>query len=210
MINNVKCSILISVLAISLLGVGFSSWIVFDNDESRNSVSIDIGNTEIIDLKDHLEFEPLDMFDYCESGVVVDETIVFSGDIKVSFKLTNVHDIYNTIEDKTKFSLSFYLSSSGPLNLIQYMDATNIKYSSDTNKYITPNATLSNVSKPQDNKSVSYVAEYSNQNLTIVDNIYFSFLYHFNFESAKSTFLDTIYTPLSTKMCSLDLNIFLV
>ena len=74
---------ILSLILISCVGVGFSSWITGPSNKENADVDASIGN--IIDINNYIKYGNAEIFDYCRDGIVKDDTIVSNGEIIIPF-----------------------------------------------------------------------------------------------------------------------------
>jgi hypothetical protein len=179
---------------ISLFSVGFSSWAFVKQTTMGEDVNVNV--SDVVNLSDFIEYKPISMFDYCKYGIIKDETIVFDGEICFSFKIkinsgiSNIYSLQNSINVFTYISCdtfdvinSTYLSSSPSVNY----GVLNSDY---------PSSRDLNVIGTFSSQKLSAATTYNDVNLSTLEFLFFSFVYHFDFSSKKDTFETDIYNNL--------------
>ena len=136
---------ILSLILISCVGVGFSSWITGPSNKDNANVDTNVG--DVIDINNYIKYGTVEIFDYCKHGVINDETIVEKGDVIINFSielsdsndkiLNHISSVNNDLTILTEFSngspnvsaiFSTYLQSVDlSVSALEYSNAFDIK-----------------------------------------------------------------------------------
>lgn len=188
--------VLFFLSALSIFSVGFASWNI--NLESSSNVMMNIDVDDVMNANDFFTFQPIQMFEISKQGLVVDETIVYQGDIKIPFYVAIKNGIYPYLSEN-QLMLDIVLKNTGSFNLlsVDYMgsDAPTIHYSASTNYSANPETPHSTQGIIQSD-SIQANVQFVDENLADVVLVYFMIVYHFDFSAYADTFETTIYNQI--------------
>ena len=188
--------VLFFLSALSIFSVGFASWNI--NLESSSNVMMNIDVDDVMDANDFFTFQPIQMFEISKQGLVVDETIVYQGDIKIPFYVAIKNGIYPYLSEN-QLMLDIVLKNTGSFNLlsVDYMgsDAPTIHYSASTNYSANPETPHSTQGIIQSD-SIQANVQFVDENLADVVLVYFMIVYHLDFSAYADTFETTIYNQI--------------
>lgn len=188
--------VLFFLSALSIFSVGFASWNI--NLESSSNVMMNIDVDDVMNANDFFTFQPIQMFEISKQGLVVDETIVYQGDIKIPFYVAIKNGIYPYLSEN-QLMLDIVLKNTGSFNLlsVDYMgsDAPTIHYSASTNYSANPETPHSTQGIIQSD-SIQANVQFVDENLADVVLVYFMIVYHFDFSAYVDTFETTIYNQI--------------
>ena len=188
--------VLFFLSALSIFSVGFASWNI--NLESSSNVMMNIDVDDVMDANDFFTFQPIQMFEISKQGLVVDETIVYQGDIKIPFYVAIKNGIYPYLSEN-QLMLDIVLKNTGSFNLlsVDYMgsDAPTIHYSASKNYSANPETPHSTQGIIQSD-SIQANVQFVDENLADVVLVYFMIVYHFDFSAYVDTFETTIYNQI--------------
>ena len=174
--KNILIGGLIYLIMISLIGVGFSSWAVINGSKDKSEIEINVGS-----IDDLINLREVKVFEYCKSGVIIDETIrnfgyfIFDVELLAS---TNVKSL----------SLSLVESNNNDFSLL------NITYlTSDSLTFIYDKKEHSNQYELNNNlfKSNIDLSAFNSKNINLLIKIKFSF--------DLDNFSDNVYSKLTDK-----------
>lgn len=136
----------------------------------------------------------------CPSGLVVDERIVYKGDITISSSLRIKNGLADTSFDLSKsIAISIDLINKGSFNFFdeKYMSSI-VKYKFSSNAINASDELKENTSTAIDGTktSISIVNNNSDYNLSELDTLNFKVVYSFDFGAYKDTFEEDIYNKL--------------
>lgn len=188
--------VLFFLSALSIFSVGFASWNI--NLESSSNVMMNIDVDDVMNANDFFTFQPIQMFEISKQGLVVDETIVYQGDIKIPFYVAIKNGIYPYLSEN-QLMLDIVLKNTGSFNLlsVDYMgsDAPTIHYSASKNYSANPETPHSTQGIIQSD-SIQANVQFVDENLADVVLVYFMIVYHFDFSAYVDTFETTIYNQI--------------
>ena len=188
--------VLFFLSALSIFSVGFASWNI--NLESSSNVMMNIDVDDVMNANDFFTFQPIQMFEISKQGLVVDETIVYQGDIKIPFYVAIKNGIYPYLSEN-QLMLDIVLKNTGSFNLlsVDYMgsDAPTIHYSASKNYSANPETPHSTQGIIQSD-SIQANVQFVDENLADVVLVYFMIFYHFDFSAYADTFETTIYNQI--------------
>lgn len=181
-IVKLTSGILFLLSSASLIGMGFSTWIVGQANISDASVNSSFGG--IIDVNNYIKYNKAQIFDFCKHGVVIDEKIVSNGDIIIPFyiDLLNSSDkISNHLPDGTvsiKLKTTYTNGCKDITNLFsQYLKS--VALSCNTDNFSTDfNYSALSTSYVE---SVSHTTEFEIKSGLDNDKLYFNVKYSFSF-----------------------------
>lgn len=190
-----------------MTGVGFSSWVI--GPLSSADVNIDVSVDDFINLGEYISTPVIDSFKICPSGLVIDETICYTGEILVNTNLLLKNGLLIKRKDLTEtLNLKIGIKNKGGFNFFSelYMGSLNppVKYSFFENG-ITPN--YLNTSATIENDLITTEVTYSNNLLQTIESISLNLIYYFDFSNFKKDFQSQIYDKLGSAPLSFDLNI---
>lgn len=181
-----------------LFAVGFSAW-TFGGLVNGNA-GLDVNaDGKLIDINSYITYEQASIFDFCQDGIVADDTIVAKGDIVIPFKI-----VLNSASDKISNHLpdnatSFMLATTYtnkvtnlPNLLNQYLDQNGISFSVSTSQNIV------NYSQTADRPNVQTNEHKTTFTVTTgLDGyaLYFNLKYSFTFPTGadyKTNFYDKL------------------
>ncbi|HIT17421.1 MAG TPA: hypothetical protein IAD04_03450 [Candidatus Caccosoma faecigallinarum] len=149
------------------------------------------------------------MFEISPSGLIIDDEIVYQGDIKISFNVEiknaiypylkeNQLDIHFTLEDNSEFNLlqSIFMGSAEP----------EIYYHVSENYISNPELIYSTQGKLQEKKIQANIV-YQNDNLQNINRLFFVLAFHFDFSDYIDSFETSIYNQISNEGLLLDFQI---
>lgn len=199
--------VLFFLSALSIFSVGFASWNI--NLESSSNVMMNIEVDDVMNANDFFTFQPIQMFEISKQGLVVDETIVYQGDIKIPFYVAIKNGIYPYLSEN-QLMLDIVLKNTGSFNLlsVDYMgsDAPTIHYSASTNYSANPETPHSTQGIIQSD-SIQANVQFVDENLADVVLVYFMIVYHFDFSAYADTFETAIYNQIPDNGIGLDFQI---
>lgn len=136
----------------------------------------------------------------CPSGLVVDETIVYKGEITIYSSLKIKDGLKDTSFDLSKsIAISIDLINKGSFNFFdeKYMSSI-VKYKFSSNAINASDELKENTSTAIDGTktSISIVNNNSDYNLSELDTLNFKVAYSFDFGAYKDTFEEDIYNKL--------------
>ena len=188
--------VLFFLSALSIFSVGFASWNI--NLESSSNATINMDVDDVIDANTFFTFQPIQMFEISKQGLVVDETIVYQGDIKIPFYVAIKNGIYPYLSEN-QLMLDIVLKNTGSFNLlsVDYMgsDAPTIHYSASKNYSANPETPHSTQGIIQSD-SIQANVQFVDENLADVVLVYFMIVYHFDFSAYADTFETAIYNQI--------------
>ena len=101
---------LLFLCSISLLGVGFSSWVIFDTGNESFNVNFQVAETNQYPLFSDLSINY--DFELCQDGMVKDSTILKEGKISVNLTINNFYiNLFSYVVDDY-FSMRASLASN--------------------------------------------------------------------------------------------------
>ena len=188
--------VLFFLSALSIFSVGFASWNI--NLESSSNATINMDVDDVIDANTFFTFQPIQMFEISKQGLVVDETIVYQGDIKIPFYVAIKNGIYPYLSEN-QLMLDIVLKNTGSFNLlnVDYMgsNAPTIHYSASKSYSANPETPHSTQGIIQ-NDSIQANVQFVDENLADVVLVYFMIVYHFDFSAYADTFETAIYNQI--------------
>lgn len=170
-------------------------------------VAAEVGN--VIDLRNYLSTPTVDVFQVCPSGLVVDETIVFTGTLSIATTLTlsGENGFLGVLdENATSFGFDLSITSTGTFNFFvaAYMGSStpSISYSffepDTTPAYSSASATLSG-------DMLTASIAYENASLSSLSSLNLSLSLSFDFSSYKNSFQTDVYDKLGDNPMAFDL-----
>lgn len=192
MISKKLLASLIIFPTVSLIGTGFSSWLLIEGGTSAIAGNITIPNA--IYLNNYVSFDVISMFTVCQAGLVRDDTIVYDGEVTFNFNVKIKDGIINYLGDTSKLSIEISISNGSSFDVINssYVNS-NIAYCYSTSSYID---TFENSTTGTFNNSSLLGSLIYNSSIDEIDILYFSIKLKFDFSSVSSTFSDSIYNPI--------------
>lgn len=192
-----KMLTLIEILAVtSVVSVGFSTWTFVQNADPFVE-NVNFGTEDVFHINSFFDVDKMEMFKFSSTGVFYDDSLDFQGDIKVSFYIQMKDGLYDFLTDKNNLSLNLTLANTGTFNLLdnelKFINQT-INYGVYTDTYgdTYPNSALSTLESSQ----VTSVISYSNDFMDLIDKLYFTIVYHFDFSAYKINFEEEIYNQI--------------
>lgn len=182
--------------SLSLMGVGFSSWVYGETANAETNFQIGVGN--VVDMKDYLSVEEISHFDVCPTGILANETISFQGQIAITMSVSLKHGLLPQRPDLTdalrvnidianegtfNFFSPFYLGSSTPSAQFSFYAP------GETPVYSTVNASI-------EGDVVHAELLYANVALQEMEKAMFTIIYSFDFSTYKNEFQTKVYDRL--------------
>lgn len=182
-----------SFIIVSLLCVGFSTWMY--NSQSYFNIMPSVG--DVYYLSDYISSPEIKSFYVCPTGIVVDETIVYKCEISIKTKISLKNGLLMKREDiSNTLSIKVNVINDGTFDFfdIKYMDSNKavLHYSffyDDSPLYDEADIAFS------DNVASSIISYYDNA-LTSKEFINLEILYFFDFTNYKDNFREQIYDLL--------------
>lgn len=205
--KNFRGGVLFLLFNISLIGVGFSSWVYTSIKNANHNINIEVGN--IINLGEYFSEPEINTFEVCPTGLVVDETICYKGEISLKTNILLKNGLLSKLNNITEtVNLSIKIVNKGTFNFFSnlYMGSLNpnIKYSffeiGNSPNYLDASASINNYLIKTD-------ISYSNSSLQTIESVSMSLIYYFDFSNYKDNFQKQIYDNLGNDPLSFDLNI---
>lgn len=199
--------LLLSLCNLSLIGVAFSAWVYGSINSENGNINISVGN--VVNLSEYISTPTINVFEVCPTGIVVDETICYAGEINIKTDLSLKNGLLSKRTDiKNSLNLKIEIRNNGTFNFFskEYMGSfnPNLKYSF----YIENETPIyqNSVSTINDNLINSSIT-YSNNSLQNINAISISLVYTFDFSNYKSNFETQIYNNLGENPLSFDLSV---
>lgn len=193
-----------------LVSVGLSAWSFGGSLSGNGSAGLDVGaDGRLVDINSYIQYGDAQIFDFCKDGLILDDTIVTSGDIVIPFSIvldSTTDTLPNHLPNgATSFSLSTVFTNKVaiPTLLNQYLiakDAITLNWGISANS-LTKTETKN---RPASQTDVSENIFTINEGLN-GHSLYFSLKYSFTFPM-ESTFKTQIYDKLSTNGYRLSFN----
>lgn len=132
--------VLLLLSSTCLVSVGLSAWSLGGSIDGNAGLDVS-ADGKLIDINSYITYEQASIFDFCQDGIVADDTIVAKGDIVIPFKI-----VLNSASDKISNHLpdnatSFMLATTYtnkvtnlPNLLNQYLDQNGISFSVSTSQ----------------------------------------------------------------------------
>lgn len=185
-----------------LFAVGFSAWTFGGSLSGNGSAVLDVNaDGKLVDINSYIQYGDAQIFDFCKDGLILDDTIVTSGDIVIPFSIvldSTTDTLSNHLPNGvTSFSLSTIFTNKVaiPTFLNQYLNEKNavtLSWGTAANN-LTKTETKNRPTSPTDkSENVFTIDEGLNGH-----SLYFSLKYSFTFPT-ESTFKTEIYDKLST------------
>lgn len=199
--------LLLSLCNLSLIGVAFSAWVYGSINSENGNINISVG--DVVNLSEYISTPTINAFEVCPTGIVVDETICYAGEINIKTDLSLKNGLLKKRTDiKDSLNLNIEIKNKGTFNFFskEYMGSLNpnLKYSfyieSDTPTY------QNSISTINDNLIDSSIT-YSNNSLQNINIISISLVYAFDFSNYKSNFETQIYNNLGENPLSFDFSV---
>lgn len=199
------CGGLLGLISLSLVGVGFSSWLITSKDSPSRDTPLDsIGaDGELSDINNYISYNnsPI-VFEFCQDGLIdKNGRIVNKGEIIIGFSIQTKDSIKEHLfVDSTSFTIATYLYDTDKVFFSNNTDSLFTNYFSTDNKLLLSTSTSSNLINY--NTSLEHTAKdnYCSASFTVSEfldqpNLYFSRKYPFVFDS--KTFHSEVYSKLS-------------
>lgn len=193
---------------LSCFTVGFSNWVHINIKDDNSKLNVDIG--KFINLSEYLNAPSVNYFEVCPTGLVVDETITYTGTITINTKILLKDGLLNNYDSTlTSLGFKFLITNNGTYNYFvsNFMGGTNspeVQYSFylDNN---TPfyNLTTSTIS----GNSIISELIFNDPLLQTYENINLNVIYSFDFSSYKDNFKADIYDHLGENPLSFMMNL---
>lgn len=188
--------VLFFLSALSVFSVGFASWNINENNTTETALAIEADT--VLNAEDFFKFQSIEMFEISKYGLVVDDAIVYQGDVKIPFYIIVKDGIYPYLTQNS-LSLDLYLKSTDEFNLLSedYLGSTTpiINYSASPSYSSFPD-TSNTAQGTLDNNSIQVNIQYQNDNLANISLLYFTIVYHFDFSTYADTFETAIYNQI--------------
>ena len=191
---------------LSCFTIGFSSWQYGEHTADNKQLNIEIGN--FVNLSTYLTTPVVEYFEVCPTGLVVDETIVYAGNIVINTNLKLKDGLLSNYDNScTNFDFRFILITNGTFNYFtsDYMGSITpgVDYSFYLDGYDPIyTTTISNIN----NNIIESQLSLSNDSLQTINNINLSIVYKFDFTMYKSNFNTSIYENLGNNPLSFMIN----
>lgn len=195
-VKKFKWIFLQMLLTISLIGVGYSSWMV-DEQYADLPFSGQVG--DIFDLDTFFTYDSLDAFKVSPFGIVDDEQIVFKGDVIISLKVKIKEGVINFVTQKNKLDFAFYIKNNGTFDLFNATILGSnpmVYYTFDTQfyKYTFDNSMNAILSSNELFVNLSYI----NESMSDIDYLFCTLKYTFDFSSYSSNFEEQVFNKIDS------------
>ena len=192
MVSKKLLTSLIILPTVSLIGTGFSSWLLIEGGTSAIAGNITIPNA--IYLNNYISFDSISMFTVCQAGLVRDDTIVYDGVVIFDFKVKIKDGIINYLGDTSKLNLEVAISNGSSFDVVNssYLNSS-IDYCYSTSSY---NDKFENSTSGTFNNGSLIGTLIYNSSISEIDSIFFSIKLKFDFFSVSTTFSDSIFKPI--------------
>lgn len=209
-ILNAGGGTLLTLFSLFLFGIGYSSWNIIEDNKSFFDINVGVGN--LINLDNYFTTPKVDHFQISPAGIVTDETITYSGKIKITTNLLLKSGLVLDYKElKNSITFKFEIVNKGSFNFFseQFMGSTNpnIDYAF-YEKGQTP--TYSTVASLISDNLISSKATYTNDNIQNLDYISIDLVYSFDFTNYKTDFKTQVYDKLGNNPLTFDLNIGII
>lgn len=192
MVSKKLLASLIILPTVSLIGTGFSSWLLIEGGTSAIAGNITIPNA--IYLNNYISFDSISMFTVCQAGLVRDDTIVYDGEVIFDFNVKIKDGIINYLGDTSKLNLEVAINNGGAFDIVNstYL-SKNMSYCYSTSKYVN---TFDNSTTGIFNGSSFLGTLTYGSSINEIDTLYFSIKLYFDFSSVSSTFSSSVYNAI--------------
>lgn len=199
--------LLLSLCNLSLIGVAFSAWVYGSINSENGNINISVG--DVVNLSEYISTPTINAFEVCPTGIVVDETICYVGEINIKTNLLLKNGLLLKRTDiKDSLNLNIEIRNKGTFNFFskEYMGSLNpnAKYSfyieKETPTYLN---TTCSINGDLIDSSISY----ANNSLQNIETISIILIYRFDFSNYKSNFETQIYNNLGEAPLSFDFNV---
>ena len=176
-----KSSLLLSLFNVSLVGTGFSSWVLTEVKNATIEAELKVAKIETQNIFSNLESNT---FKLSKSGIVEDETIVNKGYINVNF----------SIDNKKAFKGN-YVNSSNSLIIVATISSNSKDFINlvDNPSTTSDNVTI-NINSSDDEKAIKNVVTLKNLESTGVTDITLSYDVNGDLASYYNLDLDLSFT----------------
>lgn len=186
-----------SLMIFSLLGFGFSAWVIKDN---ASNVQVD-GNVGIVfEGSRYVDYNSIQLFQYCKQGIIDDGAIVYEADIAVSFNVAVAGDLYDSLINKNGFNLTadfFCRDNSDLFSFMGEVPQVEFQYAilggdsgsgTTTSMYLTDGTATTGIE--------STILFDNKKDLSSVKDVTFTVKYKLDFSAYESNFETEVYPKL--------------
>lgn len=113
--------LLLSLCNLSLIGVAFSAWVYGSINSENANINISVG--DVVNLSEYISTPTINAFEVCPTGIVVDETICYAGEINIKTDLSLKNGLLKKRTD-IKDSLSLNIEKKIMELLISFLKNT--------------------------------------------------------------------------------------
>ncbi|MGM9813777.1 MAG: hypothetical protein ACI32C_02615 [Candidatus Enteromonas sp.] len=170
-------------------------------------MNADVGS--VVDFPSYISTPKIEYFEVCPTGLVVDETIVYKGDITLSSSLKVKDGLTIAGFDLAKsVAMKIDLKNTGSFNFFttSYM-STMASYKFSSTEIGEAEQLTQSSAITIDGSTSSTKISCSDISLNDVDALFFKVAYSFNFEAYKNTFTESIYSILGETPLKFSLHI---
>lgn len=194
---------ILSIASLSLVGVGFSSWLITGKDNPTRDTPLDsIGaDGEFSDINKYISYDSKNVFEFCQDGLVDNGRIVDKGKIAIGFSIRTNDSIKDHLfAESTSFTIATYLYDADKVFLADNTDSLFTSYFSTSDKVqlsISANSNTVNYNTSLEHTTKDNCCRVSFTVSQSLDepNLYFSRKYPFVFNN--ETFNKDVYSKLS-------------
>ncbi len=199
--------LIIFIMALCTFNIGFSAWAIMENNTTQSSLTIEVDNT--LDIDSFFTFQPIQMFQISKQGIVEDEMFVYEGDIRISFYVT-VKDGVLSFLTSDQLNLNIYLRNSGSFNLFsaEFMQSETPTIQYNVSSSYSTNPDLSNtIEGTLQNGAILSKISYLDENLSNINLLFYTLVYHFDFSAYADSFETAIYNQIPDDGIELNISI---
>lgn len=204
--------VFLTLSSLSLVGVGFSSWVTSELGIGvlYDSKDININSSYYIDVNPYISYGSITTFNFCEDGIYVPNDdqdtapggiVKFIGDIVVNFNI-NLNDSSKSIssylggQDTLNLNIYYYNLNTNCSNLLSSIESTTLTYKTSNDDSSVSSFINQDKDYGPTNSNNTYKILYKLKENLDSSKLYFTLTYSFDFSSYETNFKEKIYTKL--------------